>query len=85
MESKYDSGKGLRVAMDEPFAFNACPFTTDNITKSVYQYQLVKSGNVTVNLSYAESGVGDTSLGILRGYRAPVTRYERTVYISTVK
>ncbi len=85
VEFTSDSGKGLRFAMDTPFAFNAYPFTTDNLTKSVYQYQLKKSGNVTVNLSYAESGVGDTSLGILRGYRAPVTLYERTVYISTVK
>lgn len=85
VEFTSDDGKGLRFAMDAPFSFNAYPFTTDNLTKAVYQYQLQRSGNVTVNLGYAESGVGDTSLGILRGYRAPVTRYERTVYISPVK
>lgn len=85
VEFTSDTGKGLRFAMDEPFSFNAYPFTTGNLTKSVYQYQLKKSGNVTVNLSYAESGVGDTSLGILRGYRAPVTVYERTVFISACR
>ena len=85
VEFRSDAGAGLKVTMSEPFSFNAYPFTTDNLTKSVYQYQLVKSGNVTVNLNYADSGVGDTSIGILRAYRAPVTRYERTVYISLVK
>ena len=85
VEFTSNAGAGLKVMMSEPFSFNAYPFTTDNLTKSVYQYQLVKSGNVTVNLNYADSGVGDTSIGILKAYRAPATRYERTVYISLLK
>ena len=76
-----DSGKGLMFSMNEPFGFNAYPFTTENLTKAVYTYQLEKSGNITLNLNYADTGVGDTSRGILAGYRAYPGTYERTIVI----
>jgi len=79
------SGRGLQFSMDEPFAFNAYPFTTDNLTKAVYQYQLQRSGNITVNLDYASTGVGDTARGPLPGYRAYPTTYERTITIRPVR
>ncbi|MBO7575794.1 MAG: DUF4981 domain-containing protein [Bacteroidales bacterium] len=79
------SGKGLMFRMDEPFGFNAYPFTTDNLTKAVYQYQLERSGDITVNLNYADTGVGDTARGALPGYRAYPQTYERTIVISPVR
>lgn len=80
-----DSGKGLEFSMDQPFAFNAYPYTTDNLTKSMYQYQLEKSDDITLNLDYATSGVGCTARGIFGAYRAYPTQYERTIVITPVK
>ena len=79
------SGKGLEFAVDQPFAFNAYPYTTDNLTKSVYQYQLVESGDITLNLDYATSGVGCTARGIFDAYRAYPSGYERTIVITPVR
>lgn len=80
-----ESGRGLLFRMDVPFGFNAYPFTTDNLTKAVYQYQLERSGDITVNLNYADTGVGDTARGALPGYRAYPQTYERTIVISPVR
>ena len=79
------SGKGLMFSMDEPFNFNAYPFTTENLTKAVYQYQLQRSGDITVNLDYATTGVGDTARGPLPGYRAFPNAYKRTITIVPVR
>ena len=80
-----DSGKGLMFKMDVPFGFNAYPFTTDNLTKAVYQYQLERSGDITLNLNYADTGVGDTSRSTLPGYRAYPETYQRTIVITPVR
>ena len=80
-----ESGKGLEFRMNEPFAFNAYPFTTDNLTKSMYQYQLQKSGDITLNLDYATSGVGCTARSIFDAYRAYPSGYERTITITPIK
>ena len=78
------SGAGLEFSMDGLFAFNAYDCTTDNLTKAVYEYQLVRGGDITLNLDYATSGVGDTARGILAGYRALPTAYDRMVTIRPV-
>lgn len=80
-----EEGKGLQFSMDEPFAFNAYPFSTENLTRSVYQYQLQKSGDITLNLDYATSGVGCTARGIFDAYRAYPTGYERTITITPLR
>ena len=79
-----ESGVGLEFAMDCPFAFNAYDCTTDNLTKAVYEYQLVRGGDITLNLDYATSGVGDTARGIFDAYRALPTVYSRTLTIRPV-
>ncbi len=79
------SGCGLEFSMDQPFAFNAYDCTTDNLTKAVYQFDLRRGGDITLNLDYATSGVGDTARGILGAYRAYPAMYERTVRIRPVK
>ena len=78
-------GKGLQFSMNEPFAFNAYPFTTENLTKSVYQYQLQRSDDITLNLDYATSGVGCTARGIFDAYRAYPTGYTRTITIKPLR
>ncbi len=77
-------GFGLEFSMNEPFAFNAYPFTTGNLTKSVYQYQLENSGNITLNLDYATSGVGCTARSIFDAYKAYPSGYGRTIEIVPV-
>lgn len=79
-----NNGKGLQFSVNEPFAFNAYPFTTENLTKSVYQYQLQKIDDITLNLDYATSGVGCTARGIFDAYRAYPMGYDRTITIKLV-
>ena len=79
------SGCGLEFSMDQPFAFRAYDCTTDNLTKAVYQFDLQRGGDITLNLDYATSGVGDTARGILGAYRAYPTVYERIIRIRPVK
>ena len=77
-------GSGLQFSMDRDFAFNAYPFTTENLTKAVYQYQLHRSEDITLNLDYATSGAGDTARGIYDAYRAYPSGYERTITIKPI-
>ena len=79
------SGCGLRFAMDEPFNFNAYNYSTDNLTKAVYTYQLQRQDGVTLNLDYATTGVGCTACYVLPGYQVKATKYERNITISLVK
>ncbi len=74
-------GKGLQISMDELFNFSAYPFTTDNLTKAEYTYQLEPIDGFTLNLDYATSGVGCTARSILLPYKAPVTSYSRQIHI----
>ena len=79
------SGKGFTVKMDVPFAFNASMYSTDNLTKAVYTYQLKKADDITLNLDYATSGVGCTARGIFDSYRAYPMGYQRTLTFKPVK
>jgi len=76
-----NSGKGLEFSMDQYFNFNAYDCTTDNLTKAIYQYQLQRGGDITLNLDYATSGVGCTCQGIFRDYRVQPETYQRTITI----
>ncbi len=78
------SGRGLEFSMDRPFAFNAYDCTTDNLTKAVYQYDLRRGGDITLNLDYATSGLGCTARGIFDAYRVYPAGYERTLTIRPV-
>ncbi len=46
--------------MNEWFNFNIYPYSTDNLTKAMYTYQLQKQKGMTLNLDYATTGVGCT-------------------------
>lgn len=79
------AGTGLEFSMDQWFNFNAYPFSTENLTKAVYTYQLREQDGITLNLDYATSGVGCTARGIFDTYRAMPQLYERTVKIRLVR
>ncbi|MDR2774381.1 MAG: DUF4981 domain-containing protein [Tannerella sp.] len=76
-----NTGAGLEISMNEPFNFNAYPYSTDNLTRAVYTYQLQKQDGITLNLDYATSGVGCTARGIFNSYRAMPVKYERKIVI----
>ena len=78
-------GRGIEFSMDEPFAFNASPYPTDNLTKAVYQYQLQRADDITLNLDYATSGVGDTARGIFDAYRTYPGLYHRILTVRPVQ
>ena len=76
-----ESGHGLRFSMDELFNFNAYHYSTDNLTKAVYTYQLQQQDGITLNLDYNTTGVGCTACYVLPGYQVKPSRYERNITI----
>ncbi|MDR0560523.1 MAG: glycoside hydrolase family 2, partial [Prevotellaceae bacterium] len=78
-------GEGLQFKVDEKFNFNAYPYSTDNLTKAVYTYQLQEQDGITFNLDYATSGLGCTARSIFQAYRAMPQMYERRVEIGVVE
>lgn len=78
-------GKGLQFKVNELFNFNAYPFSTDNLTKAIYTYQLQKQDGITFNLDYETTGVGDSSAGVLRSYRVLPGTFEREVMIKPIR
>lgn len=78
-------GKGLQFKMNELFNFNTYPFSTDNLTKAIYTYQLQKQDGITFNLDYETTGVGDSSAGVLRSYRVHPGMFEREIKIKPIR
>lgn len=77
-------GDGLQFKMNEWFNFNAHPYSTDNLTKAMYTYQLQEQDGITLNLDYATSGVGCTARSILNSYRVYPQAYDREITIKPV-
>jgi beta-galactosidase len=71
-----DTGTGLEFTGDKLFNFSAQPYTTENLTKALYTFQLHKSDGITFNLDYATSGVGCTALSVFPAYQVMPQRYE---------
>jgi beta-galactosidase len=69
-------GTGLEFTGDKLFNFSAQPFSTENLTKALYTYQLQPFDGVTFNLDYATSGVGCTATGVFPQYQVMPQRYE---------
>ena len=80
-----ENGKGLEFKVNELFNFNAYPYSTENLTKAIYTYQLQKQDGITFNLDYATSGVGDSSAGVMRSYWVYPTMFERIIKITPVR
>jgi len=78
-------GVGLEFSMNEPFHFNAYPFTTENLTRALYPYQLQESAGLTLNLDYNTTGVGCTARPVLDAYRVYPERYTRQITIKPIK
>jgi beta-galactosidase len=80
-----DNGLGIEFRVNELFNFNIYPFSTENLTKAVYTYQLQPFEGNTFNLDYSTSGVGCTAQGIFEGYRTVPQMYEREITVKLKK
>ena len=79
-------GKGVQVSMNELFNFNAYQFSTDNLTKSQFTYQLQPlTDRYTLNLDYNTTGVGCTCVYVLDEYRVKPASYDRVITINPGK
>lgn len=79
-------GRGVQIAMNEHFNFNAYQFTTDNLAKSQFTYQLQpQKDRYTLNLDYATTGVGCTCIYVLDEYRVKPEAYDRVITIKPKK
>ena len=71
-------------SLPDTFNFNAYHYSTDNLTKAVYTYQLQKQDGITLNLDYNTTGVGCTACYVLPGYQVKPARYERHLTIKPI-
>jgi beta-galactosidase len=64
-----NEGIGLEFSGNKLFNFSSHPFSTENLTRALYSYQLRPFNGVTFNLDYATSGVGCTALSVFPPYQ----------------
>ncbi len=79
-----DTGTGLEFTGDKLFNFNAQEYSTDNLTKALYTYQLHPFDGITFNFDYATSGVGCTALSVFPAYQVMPELYRYTVKIRPI-
>jgi beta-galactosidase len=77
-------GVGVEFRGDKLFNFSAQPYSTDNLTKALYTYQLHPFDGVTFNFDYATSGVGCTALSVFTAYQVMPQRYDFRITIRPV-
>jgi len=79
-----DSGTGLEFSGNKLFNFSAQPYSTENLTRALYTYQLHSFDGITFNFDYATSGVGCTALSVFPAYQVMPNRYDFTMTIKPV-
>ncbi len=79
------NGTGIEFRGDKPFNFSAYPYSTENLTKAVYTYQLHPAEEITFNFDYATSGVGCTATGVFPEYQVMPGRYDFKITIRPVR
>lgn len=62
-------GKGLMIEGGDLLNFSLHKFTTDNLDRAVYIYQLQDAPNTILNIDYEVTGVGGTAIRQLQKYR----------------
>jgi beta-galactosidase len=78
-------GVGLQFSGNQWFNFNAYPYSTENLSKATYPYQLQESDGITFNFDYATSGVGCTALSVFNHYRVFPQQFHFTTTIKLVQ
>ena len=73
------SGTGLLVSGTSLLNVSAQHFSTDNLSRALYPFQLVPDNSITLNVDYLVSGVGGTPIKTLKKYRVLPKEYEFTL------
>lgn len=79
-----ENGEGLEFRGDKLFNFSAQPYSTDNLTKALYTYQLHPFDGITFNLDYATSGVGCTALSVFTQYQVMPQRFDFRITVKLI-
>jgi beta-galactosidase len=79
-----DTETGIEFRGDKLFNFSAQPYSTDNLTKALYTYQLHPFDGITFNLDYATSGVGCTALSVFTAYQVMPQRYDFRITVRPI-
>ena len=61
-----ESGHGLKIcggANSPKFSFNCCHFTTEQLTMTSHDYELIPIDETVVHIDYKHSGIGSNSCG----------------------
>ena len=77
-------GNGLEFRSNDLFNFSAQLYSTDNLTKALYTYQLKPFDGITFNLDYATSGVGCTAAGVFPPYQVMPQKYNFVITVVPV-
>ena len=80
-----ENGIGLEFSGDKLFNFSAQPYSTENLTKALYTYQLHPFDGVTFNFDYATSGVGCTAISVFSAYQVLPVRYDFKITVKPIR
>ena len=80
-----ENGTGLEFSGDKLFNFSAHLYSTENLTKALYTYQLHPFDGITFNFDYATSGVGCTALSVFPAYQVMPRRFDFRMTVRPVK
>ncbi|MGW8316250.1 MAG: beta-galactosidase small subunit-related protein, partial [Bacteroidales bacterium] len=64
-----EEGNGLQFKANIPVNFSLHKYSTDNLSRAMYSYQLEEAPGTILNLDYQVSGVGGTAVRQLEKYR----------------
>jgi len=78
-------GTGIEFSASQPFNYNCYPYSTENLSKAKYTYQLVKSDGVTFNFDYQTTGVGCTARAVFNKYQTIPQCTQFTSFIKPVQ
>ncbi len=76
-----ENGKGLYVKGNDLLNFSMHKYSTDNLERAMYSYQLQEAPNTILNVDYEVTGVGGTAIRQLQKYRVMpgVRKYKLTI------
>ncbi|MGJ8724804.1 MAG: glycoside hydrolase family 2 TIM barrel-domain containing protein [Roseibacillus sp.] len=80
-----EDGTGLTISAHPGFEFSLWPHSAQNIAEAQHPYDLVEQGFYTLNLDYAQAGVGGTMVSSLPPYEIPAGDYQFNFLIQPAK
>jgi beta-galactosidase len=74
-----DKAKAFTITSGEQFNFSVTPY--QNIERAVYPFQLKEGNELTLNIDYKITGVGDTPVPVLPKYRTYPINYNYSIIL----